>query len=361
MIEIHHAHCPDALQSIPAESVDCCVTSPPYWGLRDYGIGLQVWPSMAFRPMPGVPEVELPQMQCSHGLEADVVAWVGHEVQVFREVWRILKKDGVCWVNLGDAYVTAGGTGAQGSTGERANRRHTQPALLRNDHQAGWKPKDMMGLPWRVAFALQADGWYLRQDIIWSKPNCQPESIGDRCTKSHEYIFLLAKSARYHFDARAIRERRASEGGARVARWAYGPGAHTAIAHARDKGDARTFRGGGKYTSGREKTAEPVMRESHGNAPAKSQFRNRRSVWTVASRPFREAHFATFPEKLIRPCIEAGCRPGGVVLDPFAGSGTTGLVAAELGRRAILIEANGEYVSMARKRLRVTPALPLGI
>lgn len=359
MIEILQAHCIEALQTLQAESVDCCVTSPPYWGLRDYGLAPQFWPSMEFQPMPGVPAVELPAMQCCHGLESDVVAWVGHQVQVFREVRRVLRKDGVCWVNLGDAYVNAGGAGEQGETGERSGRRHTQEPLIRHGRQAGWKPKDMMGLPWRVAFALQADGWYLRQDIIWSKPNCQPESIRDRCTKSHEYIFLLSKSGRYRFDARAIRERRASAGGPRVSGWASGPGPHTAIAHAVDKGNARTFRGGGKYTSGRERSPEPVMRESTGNVPAKSEFRNRRSVWTIASRPFRDAHFATFPESLIRPCILAGCRPGGVVLDPFAGSGTTGLVAADLGRRAILIEANPDYVAMAQKRLRVTPGLPL--
>lgn len=209
-----------------------------------------------------------------------------------------------------------------------------------------------MGMPWRVAFALQEDGWYLRQDIIWAKPNPMPESIRDRCTKAHEYLFLLAKSERYAFDFEAFAEPRVSENTAKgVADWASGDGDHSAIAHNRDKGDAKTFRGGQYTGNAKFNNSHASERDSTGNKAAASTTRNRRSVWTIPSGQFKEAHFATYPPALVEPCILAGCPVGGTVLDPFGGSGTTGLVADRLQRNAVLIELNPQYAAMARNRI----------
>jgi len=196
-------------------------------------------------------------------------------------------------------------------------------------------------MPARIALALQADGWYLRQDIIWHKPNPMPESVTDRCTKSHEYIFMLSKRARYYFDADAIAEPRSSSSGA---------GAHDAVAHNRDKGDAKTFRGGQYVNGNKFANSHSSQRDSTGNKPSESETRNRRSVWTVATQPYREAHFATFPPALIEPCILAGSRPGDIVLDPFMGSGTTAQVAQALGRQWIGCELNEEYAPLQQER-----------
>ena len=279
-----------------------CVTSPPYYNLRDYGAAGQI------------------------GNEASVEEYLQSLVSVFREVRRVLRADGTLWVNMGDSYATR--SGSQPPTNTRNSCGHTAKHTPR-----GYKYKDLIGVPWQLAFALRADGWYLRQDIIWNKSNCMPESVRDRCTKSHEYIFLLSKSERYYFDAAAISE----------------PVTST-------KGNARTFRGGGAYTGGRSHdNSAQVERESHGNRENQTGRRNKRDVWTVSTNGFRGAHFAVFPEKLIEPCILAGSPLGGKVLDPFAGSGTTGVVAKRLWRDFIGCEINPDYAQMATERIFDTP------
>lgn len=280
------------LQTLPDESVNCIVTSPPYWGLRDYGMAGQM------------------------GLESTPAGYVDGMVTLFREARRVLRDDGTLWLNLGDSYASGGRGG--GMAGERGEKQRSNEGALLGPKRApeGLKDKDLVGIPWRVAFALQADGWYLRQDIIWAKPNPMPESVTDRCTKAHEYIFLLAKSARYYFDAEAISEQASGEA-----------------------------RGGGFKAAGAGHTNLSKCGE------IAYETRNKRDVWTVATQPYSEAHFATFPPALIEPCILAGCPTGGVVLDTFGGAGTTGLVADRHGRDAILIELNPEYADMARKRI----------
>ena len=305
--------CIESMRGMAAGSVDCCVTSPPYYGLRDYGHEGQI------------------------GLEETPEAYVSKLVEVFREVRRVLRDDGTLWLNLGDSYASGGGQASPhrdsyGGIGKKGTRGE-QPY-----HSAGGgferpvsiagaiKPKDLIGIPWRVAFALQADGWWLRQDIIWNKPNPMPESVRDRCTKAHEYLFLLSKSERYHFDAEAISEP------------AVYAGTMQTFAT-----PAKTARAMGRAQSGNERPDAPKVEMK--------ETRNRRSVWTVATKPYSGAHFATFPPKLIEPCILAGCPAGGTVLDPFGGSGTTAAVANEHGRNAVLCELNPEYAELARKRL----------
>lgn len=291
----------EGLRTLEPESVHTCVTSPPYFNLRDYGVAGQI------------------------GNEDTPEAFVGKLVEVFREVWRVLRPDGTLWVNIGDSYATR--SGKQPPTNTRNSCGHTEKRT-----PAGYKYKDLIGVPWALAFALRADGWYLRQDIIWNKSNCMPESVRDRCTKSHEYIFLLSKSERYYFDPQAIRE------------------------PAGTKGNARSFRGGGAYTGGRSfNNSAEVARESHGNVKNDTGTRNKRDVWTVSTTGFRGAHFAVFPEKLIEPCILAGCPEGGTVLDPFTGSGTTGVVAKRLGRNFVGCEINPDYAKMAAGRIAAEP------
>jgi DNA modification methylase len=303
-VEILHGDCRETLKTLPDASVNCCVTSPPYFGLRDYGHDGQI------------------------GLEESPDAFVQQMVGVFREVRRVLRDDGTLWLNLGDSYnAHPGQRKTTDSVGDKqASNAGSNTAPSR--HVAYLKPKDLIGIPWRVAFALQADGWYLRQDIIWHKPNPMPESVTDRCTKAHEYIFLLSKSARYFYDAEAICE--PSEGVS-----------------------------GGPFS---QKTHEGRRSAMAGGAeigrPEDKGTRNRRSVWSVVTKPYKAAHFATFPPDLIRPCILAGCPTGGTVLDPFGGSGTTGQVAMEEGRNAILCELNADYVGLIGKRIGgVTPSL----
>lgn len=298
--------CRDELREIDAESVHVCVTSPPYFGLRDYGHGDQI------------------------GLEPTPDEYVAALVAVFREVRRVLRDDGTLWLNLGDSYAANRGYQVeQTKGGPKHGPAQGVSGRSQKADDYGLKPKDLIGIPWRVAFALQADGWYLRQDIIWHKPNPMPESVRDRCTKAHEYIFLMSKSPRYYFDAGAVAEESVNVE-ASAARYKSAFGGKKSRAPVGDAGiDTRT---------------RPVgMREFNGK-------RNRRSVWTVTTKPFKGAHFATFPPDLIEPCILAGCPEGGTVLDPFGGAGTTGLVADRLGRNAVLIELNPEYADMARNR-----------
>ena len=298
--------CIKGMRTLPDASVHCCVTSPPYWGLRDYGHEGQI------------------------GLESTPEAYVARMVEVFREVRRVLRDDGTCWLNLGDSYNGIGGPGKQdgGPIGPTA-----AVAIVgtKGRRISGLKAKDLVGIPWRVAFALQADGWWLRQDIIWHKPNPMPESVRDRCTKAHEYVFLLTKSERYYYDADAVSE---------------------AVACVRGPGNRKPLKGvvedPKKHATraGLHKAAERWREEG----PPES--RNRRSVWTVTTKPYSGAHFAVMPSGLVEPCIKAGCPEGGTVLDPFAGSGTTLAVAAELGRNAIGCELNPEYIELAEQRIK---------
>lgn len=306
--------CRVLLKTIPDKSIQCCVTSPPYWGLRDYGCKDQI------------------------GLEPTPQAYVDTMRAVFGEVWRVLKDDGTLWLNLGDSY--AGGGNYRGihsedtlSAKQRSNggARGVSQLLGSAGKDYGLKPKNLIGIPWRVAFALQADGWYLRSDIIWHKPNPMPESVTDRPTKSHEYIFLLTKSERYYYDAEAIATP-ASDVYVNDSRW--------------ESGATET-----NYKDGyAEAMAQnPKMPHRVFNGERRTSV-NRRSVWTVTTKPYSDAHFATFPPDLIKPCILAGTKPGDTVLDPFGGSGTTGMVAFEHGRNAVLIELNPDYSAMAERR-----------
>lgn len=391
-LDIRIGDCRERLRELDAESVHCVVTSPPYWGLRDYGVEGQL------------------------GLEPTPEAYVASMVEVFREVRRVLRSDGTVWLNLGDSYA-ANGVSGLGIKGEAstlvgtANHAHTaQPKTV----PSGLKPKDLVGIPWRVAFALQADGWYLRSDIIWSKPNPMPESVTDRPTKAHEYVFLLSKSARYYYDADAVRE------------------PHLPVTLARIEKPLHH-----RHPDNVGVGIPPVDTERMGERFANPAGRNMRSVWTIATQPYPGAHFATFPEALVEPCIKAGTSERGVcpecgapwvreverdqppavdpssidrygtgeagvhrkvggqyqkwldanppqttgwrpsckcldaayrhpeptpatVLDPFAGSGTTGLVANRLSRRAILIELSEDYIGQLRHRNRQTPLGLLG-
>jgi DNA modification methylase len=332
-VRIIHDDCREALKTLPNESIHCVVTSPPYWGLRDYGVAGQI------------------------GLEATPDAFVAEMVAVFREVRRVLRSDGTCWVNLGDSYnnrtkvrSTSHQPSLNGFMDDNWAERAAHGGVRMSYTTNGMKEKDLCGIPWRVAFALQADGWWLRQDIIWSKPNPMPESVTDRCTKAHEYIFLLTKSARYFYNAEAIKERAIAtdlgslDGGPQ--RLLDGTNANNGRNfRIGAKGNANGFRGG-SYVGG-----TPGPRTEVGNGVNQTLSRNKRSVWEVATTPFPEAHFATFPPELIEPCIKAGCPKGGTVLDPFGGAGTTGLVADRLQRDAILIELNPEYAAMAKRRI----------
>ena len=293
------------LADLAAGSVQCCVTSPPYWGLRDYGVEGQL------------------------GLEATPGAYVEGLVETFAAVRRVLADDGVLWLNLGDSYAsdTKGSGGPSAKQDRNAGSRYAPRQL---DH--GLKPKDLVGIPWLVAFALRADGWYLRADVIWAKPNPMPESVTDRPSRSHEYVFLLAKSERYFYDADAIAEPSTD--------------AEAIAGYRRDVvNDAIPVESG--YDGHRTRRGILVMTQS-GKAYT---TRNARSVWTIPTQPYADAHFATFPEALAERCIKAGSRLGDLVLDPLCGSGTTGRVAIRLGRRFTGIEINPEYVALARERI----------
>lgn len=319
--------CRDILIDLPDASVQCCVTSPPYWKLRDYN---------------GNPR--------QIGQEPTPEEFIKTLVNVFREVRRILKNDGTLWVNMGDSYCsTAPGTrNAPQPKGSTDNAEQWA-----NQTPDGMKPKDLVGIPWMLAFALRADGWYLRQDIIWAKSNPMPESVKDRCTKSHEYIFLLSKSERYFYDQEAIREecsdgthpRKAGNGYKTPDGWDTRKGSHGSYhKEVREKGR--------KYDPAKGNKNNASFNDALAIMPEK---RNKRSVWTVPTAPCKEAHFATYPPDLIKPCILAGTRPGDTVIDPFGGSGTTGAVALELGRSAILIELEESYLPIMRRRTNVTP------
>ena len=307
---VHHGDCLTVLKTFPDEFIDCCVTSPPYWGLRDYGVSGQL------------------------GLEKTPQEYIAKMVEVFREVRRVLRSDGTVWLNIGDSYI-GGGRGGKGQCGKGSfeESRYEQGCKigLPTGKVDGLKPKDLCLIPFRLAIALQADGWYLRSDIIWHKPNPMPESVTDRPTKSHEYIFLMSKSAKYYFDQEAVRE---------------------------DSIDPESYNGRRPRNAPSMYFKDPKNLKNFGSIkdgklPYGMTYkkRNIRSVWTIPTQPTREAHFATFPEALIVPCIKAGCPEGGTVLDPFFGSGTTGIVAKKLQRKWIGIELNAEYIKIAEKRI----------
>jgi DNA modification methylase len=311
--------CIAGLRKIPDASVHCCVTSPPYWGLRDYGHDGQI------------------------GLESTPEAYVARMVEVFREVRRVLREDGTCWVNLGDSYFAATKSDRNGLSSKTnftctaTKDGYQRPVKKVSAGSLAIKPKDLVGIPWRVAFALQADGWWLRQDIIWHKPNPMPESVTDRCTKAHEYVFLLTKSQRYFYDAEAVKESGSTS---------------SAAAWYRKNSTNRTKPAGATTLDGNESHQSGLNKPGWERPDTLELGRNRRSVWTITTKPYSGAHFAVMPPDLVEPCIKAGCPEGGTVLDPFAGSGTTLAVAAELGRNAIGCELNPEYIALAERRIK---------
>ncbi|GFM87780.1 methyltransferase [Pseudomonas cichorii] len=330
--------CIEMIRQLPNQCVHTCITSPPYFGLRDYGVGGQI------------------------GLEATPAEFIARLVEVFCEVRRVLRNDGTLWVNMGDSYASK--PNGPLSTGQsKAPHISVRTTHARRSSQIpeGLKHKDMMGIPWRLAFALQDDGWYLRQDIIWHKPNPMPESTRDRCTKAHEYVFLLSKSPRYHCDMQAIREPAAESS---VARWAQNIEEQAGSDRIPGKTNGNMKAVGGprsrrdsfqRNDSKREQAIPGQSKGTHRPDRPESEWdiasRNKRSVWTVPTQGFKGAHFATFPPDLIRPCVLAGAPRGGLVLDPFGGAGTTALVSMQEGRRSITCELNPEYAALARDRI----------
>ncbi len=303
--QCYFGDCVESMRQMPNGVINTCITSPPYFGLRDYGHAGQI------------------------GLEETPEQFIDKLVDVFREVKRLLRDDGTLWVNMGDSYAGSGkgrngdGTPNVDANSKQATSEGTTNGILVKTKTPDCKPKDLIGIPWMLAFALRADGWYLRQDIIWAKPNPMPESVTDRCTKSHEYIFLFSKSRHYFYDADAIKE----------------PAIYA--------GDDR-----GSRTDSRRGTMANSMSGITGD------FRNKRSVWSVPTSPYSGAHFAVFPPELIEPCVLAGAPVGGIVLDPFFGSGTTGEVAQRLGRNYVGCELNEAYKPLQKQRTQ-QPSLVL--
>jgi len=364
-------HSLDVLKRLPSGSINCCITSPPYWGLRDYQTDAQIWggtpkckhiwqdsvfPAANGNKTSGMRGQTANQYSATRskriyafcvrcrawrgnlGLEPTTAMYVEHLVAIFREVRRVLKPDGTLWLVLGDCYA--------GSWGQRA--------AIVEDGSNRLKPKDLVGIPWQVAFALRADGWYLRTDIVWHKPNPMPENVKDRPTRAHESIFLLAKQRHYFYDHKAIAEPLASSSIIRLTQPSFdrqsgGPKDYAvAMAGTPSPKSARRMI---VNLKGRTMPSGWVPAQSGGDATPSSYRRNKRSVWTIPTRPYGGPHFATFPPELVRPCMRAGCPIGGTVLDPFAGAGTTGLVARQEGRKFIGIELNDDYVALARKRI----------
>jgi len=301
--KIHCADCLELMKDWPDGVIDCCVTSPPYWGLRDYGVEGQL------------------------GLEKTPEEYVAKMVAVFGEVKRVLKPEGTLWLNLGDSYFHSQRNDRNGlSTGlVKRNDKFNREGVSKKYNHDTIKEKDLCGIPWMVAFALRADGWYLRQDIIWHKPNPMPESVTDRCTKAHEYIFLLSKNKKYYYDNEAIREEAKPENMGKMS----------------------------APKLGKHRMSDPYSQQ---NVKQYDEIKgaNKRSVWTVTTKPYSEAHFATFPPDLIEPCILAGCPKSGIVFDPFMGSGTVAEVAIKHGRDYIGCELNPEYIGLGRVKAAET-------
>ena len=337
--QVHFGDCRTTMRDLKARGlrVQMCVTSPPYFGLRDYGHDGQL------------------------GLEKTPAAYVAALVEVFEGVRELLADDGTLWLNLGDSYANDAKWGGS-SGGKHVQALHGNTGIGRGKNDTGLKPKNLVGAPWRVAFALQEAGWYLRQDIIWHKPNPMPESVTDRCTKAHEYLFLLTKSERYYCNMDAIKEPSTQR--------ALGNRSHKHTAAYEDGDDtARTKAGLMAYAQRQRSKRDSFKRDDSKRAEVMpgqtvgthrpereeseydTEMRNRRSVWTVATRPYSGAHFAVFPPALIEPCVLAGSRPGDVVLDPFIGSGTTAQVALQHGRQWVGCELNQEYEPLQLDRI----------
>jgi len=323
---VYNIDCMEGLKQLPDNSVDCCITSPPYYGLRDYGVKGQI------------------------GLEETPEAYIQKMVEIFSEVYRVLKKTGTLWLNIGDSYW--GGKGYSGSSAgiyqyqRRKEGKSITPAcsnfggkntIRPTDRKHQFiKAKDLIGIPWALAFALRNNGWYLRQDIIWHKPNPMPESVTDRCTKSHEYIFLLTKSAKYYFDADSIKEPQSPNTHRR-----YSKDVERGINDVPAAAETSKEKNRPGYKDFRKYTPKTFLEDG----------RNKRSVWTVCTQAEKEAHFACFPQKLIVDCVKAGCPESGVILDPFMGSGTTAAVAKKFNRNYIGFELNPDYIKIANKKL----------
>lgn len=372
--EIYQGDALEVLRTWPDEFVDCCITSPPYWGLRDYGTatweggdencdhkeGDKVQGNPEFNE--NRPSRELTSYQFKNicgkcgakridqqlGLEKTPEEYVAKLVEIFREVKRCLKSSGVVFLNLGDSYFSSGTNMDRNWDGRDKNFTKGKPMIDLNHPVL--KQKDLVGVPWRVAFALQADGWYLRQDIIWAKPNPMPESVTDRCTKSHEYIFLLTKSPQYYFDNEAIKEKSVLADPRMV------DGFVPKSVNGKHKDDKQNSDHRKQYKPTEAGGGTSMLNhsgyfKSDGNPIGDPGTRNKRSVWTVTTSPYPEAHFATYPPELITPCVLAGCPPKGIILDPFMGAGTTGLVAKQAGRNYLGIELNPSYIEIANKRL----------
>ena len=298
-----------ALRELPEESVHCCVTSPPYYALRDYGLDMQI------------------------GREDTPEQYIDRLTEVFRELRRVLRSDGTLWLNIADTYCGTGNKGYHADPKNPKGRNGQQ--IARNNRVSGCKQKDLIGIPWLLAFALRADGWYLRSDIIWQKENPMPESVKDRCARCYEHIFLFSKSKKYFFDYKAISE---------------------PIAPATAERLKRGMKGGNKY--GKPVPGQPQPQSinrprEHGEIKDANinPLRNKRDVWKINTVPFKGGHYAAYPPKLVETCLLAGCPEGGIVLDPFMGSGTTGMVASQMGRHFIGIELNPAYTELAYKRI----------
>jgi DNA modification methylase len=345
MNQIIQGDCLDILPELPGKHFHCCVTSPPYYGLRDYKVSGRDWPSVAYHPMPGLPELAVPEWHGCLGMEPTPEMFAAHIVLIFRDVWRVLRDDGTLWLNFGDSYASAWAVSRRNVVGQGALEDGTRPNRP-NRLVNGLKEKDLTGIPWRVAFALQADGWYLRQDVIWGKLNPMPESVRDRCTKAHEYIFLLSKSERYYYDNEAIKD----------------PATKEDLIPGQGYKQHRMGRASGnkshKYVDAYNSSSNEEHRLKSGLlkvAGVAYQKRNKRSVWPVATQPCSEAHFAVYPPALIEPCILAGAPVDGEVLDPFGGAGTTGIVCKRHRRNYTLIELSPEHCEIAQRRIAKEP------
>jgi DNA modification methylase len=369
--EIKQGDCLEVLKTLPSDSVNCCITSPPYWGLRDYGTGEWIGGDPTCSHKRDSKQSELTQTghrnlegavgdgiykdKCKRcgaerkdrqiGLELTPESYVQKMVDVFREVRRVLRGDGTLWLNLGDTYSAQRWTkkGETTTPAQPMNGMSDTWRAIAPTKESGLPDKNLVGIPWRVAFALQADGWYLRQDIIWHKPNPMPESVTDRCTKAHEYIFLMSKNPNYYFDNESIKERSVWD--------VDGNGTIKRAERQKEglKSNPTEMKNGIriKYPNGKHGDGQQSPKTIYGK-------RNKRSVWSVNVKPYKEAHFATFPKELIEPCVLAGCPKDGTILDPFGGSGTTAEVAIENGRNALLIELNPEYIELAKTRISNT-------
>jgi len=361
-VTLHHGDSLAILRELPNQSVDCCVTSPPYFGLRDYGVSPTEWPEVTYSPIVGMPAVTIPAMTCALGAETDPAAFIGHLRLIFAEVRRVLVDDGTLWLNLGDSYVSKppgnvrGVSDATGLHGGRTSDVYRDNLAAGHGTKTdttkfGLPEKNLIGIPWRASFALQSDGWILRNDVIWAKSNGMPESVTDRLRSQHEDFFMLSKSRHYWFDLDPIREPVIYPPGAPALNWARD--SKEADVPGQSMRQHRTSRTHGKAAgtnltpTGSRHTAQDERGKNPGD------------VWTLPTQPFSGPHFAVMPPRLAERAVLAGCKPGGVVLDPFSGTGTTGLVAGKHGRRYVGIDLSGEHLDTSLRTRFAQPGLDL--